>query len=56
MADDHTEAAIWAEGTPYKADELLHGWREWLEYAQDGASLAWWCEKVMKISNTVEVR
>jgi len=56
MSDDHTEAAIWAEGTPYKADELLHGWREWLEYNRDGADLAWWCENIMHIPSTKEDR
>ncbi len=56
MADDHTEAAIWAEGTPYTADELLHGYRDWQEYASDGKSFAWWCENVMNIKNEPEVR
>ena len=55
MAEDHTEAAIWAEGTPYKADELLHGYREWREYANDGRSFEWWCENVMHIKNEPEV-
>ena len=28
MADAHTEAAIWAERTPYTADELLAGYKD----------------------------
>ena len=54
MADAHTEAAIWAEGTPYKADELIAGYKDWLEYSQGSESFEWWCENVMKISNTQE--
>lgn len=51
MSDLHTEAAIWAEGTPYTADELLAGYSDWLEYADPEASFEWWCENVMKIPN-----
>jgi hypothetical protein len=51
MADLHTEAAMWAAGTPYTADELIRGYNDWREYADDGQSFEWWCENVMKISN-----
>lgn len=56
MADAHTEAAIWAERTPYTADELLAGYKDWLEYSPGQESFEWWCMNVMKIGNTKEER
>jgi hypothetical protein len=55
MADAHTEAAIWAERTPYTADELLSGFADYLAYDDEAASFDWWCENVMKIPNIQEV-
>lgn len=54
MSDAHTEAAIWAEGTPYTASELLRGYADWKEYSWNEESFEWWCENVMKIPNTSE--
>jgi hypothetical protein len=51
MAVPHTEAAFWAEGTPYTADELIRGYNDWCEYSPGGESFEWWCEHVMKIEN-----
>lgn len=55
MSDLHTEAAIWAEGTPYTADDLIKGYCDWIESAEEEAGFEWWCENVMKIPNIPEV-
>lgn len=54
MSDLHTEAAIWAEGTPYTADELLRGFADYLAYDDEAGEFEWWCENVMKITNEAE--
>jgi len=54
MASAHTEAAIWAEGTPYTADDLLRGYNDWISNPKNTESFEWYCENFLGIHNTQE--